>query len=455
MTDDRPKLLIVEDDAALADQLRWAVQQDYRLELAATRDAALEVLRRFAPDAVLLDLCLPPGNVPEEGLRILEAARSRGCVALVMSGLEEREPALRAIERGAYDFFTKPFDLRELRIVIARALERRALEQENRALRERLRESFRPFGIVGRAPAMREVFDAIERVRDSRVTVALLGASGTGKSLVARAIHAGGARREGPFVVVHCAALPESLLEAELFGHEKGAFTGAAHARLGRFEAASGGTLFLDEIGTLPELVQVKLLRVLEERQVERLGSNVSRSVDVRLVVATNDDLEEKVRRGELRQDFYYRVMVFAIRIPPLAQRLEDVPLLAEHFLHEIGEGRGRPPKRLSAAAIERLSSRPWPGNVRELRNTIETSALLADGETIEAHDIDRLPVRAGAAQQSPGLDGAGLKDAVESFERQVLLEAIRSAGGVKARAAEKLRLDPSQMKYLVRKHGL
>ena len=455
MTDDRPKLLIVEDDAALAEQLRWAVQQDYRLELAATRDTALEALRRFAPDAVLLDLCLPPGNVPEEGLRILEAARSRGAVALVMSGLEEREPALRAIERGAYDFFTKPFDLRELRIVLARALERRTLEHENRALRERLRESFRPFGIVGRAPAMRDVFDAVERVRDSPVTVALLGPSGTGKSLVARAIHAGGARSAGPFVAVHCAALPETLLEAELFGHEKGAFTGATHARVGRFEAASGGTLFLDEIGTLPDLMQIKLLRVLEERQVERLGSNVSRSVDVRLIVATNDDLEERVGKGQMRRDFYYRVMVFPIRIPPLGERLDDVPLLAEHFLHEIGEGRGRPPKRLSAAALERLCSRPWPGNVRELRNTIETAALLADGETIEAQDIDRLPVRAAPGVHGPGLDGTGLKAAVESFERQVLLEAIRSAGGVKARAAEKLRLDPSQMKYLVRKHGL
>ena len=455
MTDTRPKLLIVEDDAALAEQLRWAVQQDYRLDCAATRDGALEALRRFAPDAVLLDLCLPPGNVPEEGFRILEAARSRGCVALVMSGLEEREPALRAIERGAYDFFTKPFDLRELRVVLARALERRSLELENRVLRERLRESFRPFGIVGRAPAMREVFDAVERVRDSPVTVALLGASGTGKSLVARAIHAGGVRSAGPFVAVHCAALPETLLEAELFGHEKGAFTGASHARVGRFEAASGGTLFLDEIGTLPEVMQVKLLRVLEERQVERLGSNVARSVDVRLIVATNDDLEEKVRRGELRQDFYYRVMVFAIRIPSLAERPEDVPLLADHFLHEIGEGRGRPPKRLSTEAIERLRSRPWPGNVRELRNTIETVALLADGETIEGADIDRLPARAAPVSASAGVDGSGLKAAVESFERQVLLDAIRSAGGVKARAAERLKLDPSQMKYLVRKHGL
>jgi len=455
MSDDRPKLLIVEDDASLAEQLRWAVQKDYRLDFASTRDAALEALRRFAPDIVLLDLCLPPGNVPAEGFRILEAARAAGVLALVMSGLDEREPALSAIERGAYDFFTKPFDLRELRVVIGRALERQALERENRALRERLRESFRPFGIVGRAPAMRQVFDAIERVRDSPVTVALLGPSGTGKSVVARAIHSGGTRCHGPFVAVHCAALPETLLEAELFGHEKGAFTGASHARVGRFEAASGGTLFLDEIGCLNEMMQVKLLRVLEERLVERLGSNVPRSIDVRLLVAANDDLEEKVRRGELRQDFYYRVMVFAIRIPSLAERLEDIPLLAEHFLHDIGEVRGRPAKRLSAAAIERLCARAWPGNVRELRNTIETAALLVDGDTIEGEDIDRLPARTAPAALAAGIDGAGFKAAVESFERQVLLDAIRSAGGVKARAAEKLKLDPSQMKYLVRKHGL
>jgi len=452
----RPRLLIVEDDASLADQLRWALQKDYRVDVAGTREAAVDALRRIRPDVVLLDLCIPPGNVPEEGLRVLECARSAGTLVVVMSALDEREPALRAIERGAYDFFSKPFDLRELRIVIARALERQTLDRENRALRERLRESFRPWGLIGRSAAMREVSEAIRRVGDSTVTVALLGPSGTGKSLVARAIHASGPRRDEPFVVLHCAALPESLLEAELFGHEKGAFTGAAHARVGRFEAASGGTLFLDEVGCLNEMMQVKLLRVLEERMVERLGSNRPRPVDVRLIVATNEDLEQKLARGELREDFYYRILVFPIRMPPLGERVEDIPFLAEHFLHEVGEGGGRPSKRLTTAAVERLCSRSWPGNVRELRNVVETVALMVDGDTIDAADLERVPTRhpRTTAAVSP-IDGEGLKSAVESFERQVLVDAIRSAGGVKARAAKMLKLEPSQMKYLVRKHGL
>ena len=451
----KPSLLIVEDDARFADQLRWAMDDEYQIHLAGSRPVAIDLLSEVQPDLILLDLCLPPDNVPEEGFRVLEAAKKNQIQAVVMSALEEREPALRAIERGAYDFFVKPVDFRELRIVINRALERAALERENRVLRQHLRGGLRPSGIIGTSEAMRDVYDSIARVANSPLTVAVLGDSGTGKSLVARAIHAAGARSGEAFVSVHCAALPETLLEAELFGHEKGAFTGAAHVRVGRFEAASGGTLFLDEIGCLNHAMQVKLLRVLEECSIERLGSNRVRPVDCRLICATNENLEEKVRERELREDFYYRIMVFPIFVPPLRERVEDIPLLAEHFLRKVGDDRGRPPKRLSEAARLALVSRDWPGNVRELRNVIETAALVVDGDTIDAAHLERSTRRPSSVMGGFDTNGMGFKGAVESYERAVLAKAIRSADGVKARAARALKLEPSQMKYLVRKYHL
>jgi DNA-binding NtrC family response regulator len=451
----KPSLLIVEDDARLADQLRWALDGEYRVHLADSRPAALARLSEIEPDLILLDLCLPPENIPEEGFRVLEAARDCHIQAVVMSAIEEREPALRAIERGAYDFFVKPVDFGALRIVITRALERTALERENRLLRQQLRGGDRPSGIVGTSEAIRGVFESIRRVADSPLTVAILGESGTGKSLVARAIHDVGQRSAGPFVPVHCAALPETLLEAELFGHEKGAFTGAAHTRVGRFEAASGGSLFLDEIGCLDHAMQVKLLRVLEEHSIERLGSNQGRPVDARLIIATNENLEDKVRNGDLREDFYYRIMVFPILVPPLRERIEDIPLLADHFLQKLGDEQGRPPKRLSEGARLELISRDWPGNVRELRNAIETAALVVDGDTIDANHLDHSLRRPSSFGCGPETNGLGFKAAVESYERAILVKAIRAADGVKARAARALKLEPSQMKYLVRKHHL
>jgi len=454
MDRDRPLLLVVEDDPRLAEQFRWALQKSYALEAAADREGALAALERVRPDLVLLDLCLPPGNVPEEGFRILEAARTTGATVVVMSGLDERQAALRAIERGAYDFFQKPFDLDALRVVLARAVERRTIEAENRRLREELRDRFHLDGMVGISAPMRAVTAAVQRVADTSVTVILEGESGTGKELVARAIHYNSARRDGPFVALHCAALPESLLESELFGHEKGAFTGAAAIRIGRFEAASGGTLFLDEVGCLAPATQSKLLRVLEQRTVERIGANRAHPVDIRLVAATNEDLEARVRRGEFREDLYFRIHVFPIRLPPLRERGEDVGLLAEHFLKLAGEARGATPKRLSTEAVEALCARAWPGNVRELRNVVDTLSVLADGDTIDLDEVLRAAPRQGPASE-PGPETVGFKAAIEAYERKILVDAIRRAEGVKVRAARALGLDASQMKYLTRKHGL
>jgi len=455
MSHKRPSLLIVEDDSQLAEQLRWALKKDYRVDVAGCRESAIRALNKIRPDLVILDLCLPPGNVPDEGFRVLEKARSKGFTAVVMSALDEREPALKAIERGAYDFFSKPFDVKTLRIVINRALERRALERENSELRKKLQRTSGLTGIVGTSAAMGEVYDAVRRVADSPLTVTIRGESGTGKGLVARAIHDSGARRDHPFVAVHCASLPETLLEAELFGHEKGAFTGASQARIGRFESASGGTLFLDEIGCLDQTMQIKLLRVLEERSVEKLGGNRVTPVDIRLIVATNENLENKVQSGELREDFYFRIMVFPIHLPALRERIEDAPLLAEHFLRRVGENQGLPAKRLTEEARMALVSRQWPGNVRELRNLIETMALVVDGDAIDIKDIERLPCQITNAGGTTAVNGEGFKAAVEAYERRILTEAIRTAKGVKAQAARALRLDPSQMKYLVRKHNL
>ncbi len=457
MGGERPTVLLVEDDPHLADQLRWALKDEYRVKRAADRPEALGALQRARPDLLLLDLCLPPENTPEEGFRVLKAARAAGpdTMVLVMSGVEERKAALRAVAEGAYDFFQKPLDLHTLRVVIGRARERQMLERENRRLREQLRERHTIDGLLGISPSMLRVFEAIRRVADSPVTVILQGESGTGKEIVARAIHHSGCRRDKPFVAVHCAALPEGLLEAELFGHERGAFTGADRVRVGRFEAADGGTLFLDEIACLSPGTQVKLLRVLEDRAIERLGSNRSRRVDIRLIVATNEDLQEKVHRGEFREDLFFRVNVFPIRLPLLRERAEDIPVLADHFLARICGDRGILPKRFAPEARQALMARDWPGNVRELLNLVETLALLTDGDTIGVNDLPASWMDSAGLPPLPRAVEAGLKTAVEEFERRFLQEAIRRADGVKSRAARDLRLDPSQMKYLVKKHRL
>jgi two-component system NtrC family response regulator len=448
---------VVEDDALLADQLRWALKDDYSVRIAGDRPSAVDALERWRPDLILLDLCLPPRGTVEEGFAVLNAARTGDAdrMAVVMSAADEREPALRAISQGAYDFFSKPVDLETLKIVIGRAMERLYLVRENRRLREELHERFRIDGIIGISPAMQRVFDAIRRVADSPITVILEGESGTGKELVARAIHFNGTRREGPFVPVHCAALPDGLLEAELFGHEKGAFTGAEASRVGRFEAADGGTLFLDEVSCLSLQTQIKLLRVLDERTVERLGSNRRRPVDIRLIVATNEEIAAKVERGEFREDLFFRINVFPIRLPALRERVEDIPLLAEHFLKRLRSQSQIGTKRFSPETLQALMARDWPGNVRELLNLVETVALLADAEVIQSSDLPGSWSKTNDRPTLASADAIGLKAAMRDFERRVLIEAIARADGVKSKAARDLGLDASQMKYLVRKHDL
>ena len=449
--------MIVEDDPELLEQLTWALKGKFTVS--AARDATHgRTLCESDPDLYLFDMRLPPSGQVQEGLDLLRHVRKRDPEATVvmMSGEGEREHALRSIALGAFDFFQKPIDTAELLLILNRALERRRLLAENRELRQAVQPPASHGRIVGASAKMRALARDIARVADSDATVLILGESGTGKDLVAQSIHAASPRRNAAFVAVNASALPESLAEAELFGHDKGAFTGAIASRPGRFELASGGTLFLDEIGTLSPGVQSKLLRVLETREVERVGGRRPIPVDFRLISATNEDLEARVAAGSFREDLFYRIHTVALRIPPLREREGDIGLLARHFLETFGARAGKPGRTLSPAVLEILEAHPWRGNVRELQHVIEMLVLFSDSAEIEVDELPkavREPSRApaGAAASPP----RSFASAVEDFEKRLLSEAIAAAGGVKVEAARRLGLDPNQVKYLCRKYGL
>ncbi|MDQ3666602.1 MAG: sigma-54 dependent transcriptional regulator [Acidobacteriota bacterium] len=462
------KILIVDDDRALQEQLAWALKRDFELIQCLDRESALQAATREVPDLVLLDLHLPPTNLLNDGLKnIGEIRRANSeAVVIVMTGDEKTETPLRAIEEGAYDYFRKPIDLRELRIIINRALERQRIERENNRLRREIENRYSFSQIIGYSEQMLEVFEAIRRVADSSATVILRGESGTGKELVARAIHYNSARRAGPFVSVNCAALPEGLIEAELFGHEKGAFTGAQDMVVGRFERAEGGTLFLDEIGALGLPLQSKLLRVLDEREFTRLGGKNIIRVNLRLISATNENLEDAIAAGRFREDLYYRINVVPINLPPLRDRREDIPLLLDHFMRRFSEEHGNK-KRLDAEAIQYLMDYHWKGNVRELENLVQRLVLMIEGDTIKAshlppHILNQEPVFRPSAEDLSGQSPRIIPEAGLNFDRDVaryeydlLRAALERAGGVKIKAAELLSLNKDRMKYLCKKYNL
>ena len=447
------RLLVVEDDAILLDQLKWALKGTF--EVTGARDAVeARTLLVPEPDLYLFDLRLPPSGRVEEGFGLLEAVRRANpdATVVMMSGEADLHAALHSIELGAFDFFRKPLDPAEMLVILKRAFERRRLVAENRRLREEAREGKSFDRLIGESPGMRRLFRDIERVAPSDASVLVEGESGTGKELVAHSIHQRSARGERPFVALNASAFPDTLAESELFGHERGAFTGAVASRPGRFELAQGGTLFLDEIGTLSAPVQAKLLRVLETRELQRVGGSRTVPVDFRLISATNEDLESRVAAGTFREDLFYRINTVPIRIPPLRERGEDIELLAAHFLARFTARHRKPEKTMTAAVLERLRRHPWKGNVRELEHVIEMLVLFTESDTIGEEDLPRA-MRAGA----PPAAAAGVKfdEAVRQFERRLLAEAIERAGGVKAEAARRLGLDANQIKYLCRKHGL
>jgi DNA-binding NtrC family response regulator len=374
---------------------------------------------------------------------------------ILMTAYGTVEGAVEAMKAGAVDFLMKPFSLDHLMAVVHKALEVRSLRDENRQLREELGRRYAFDNIVGRSAPMQEIFATILRVAPTRATVLLCGESGVGKDLIARAIHYHSPRRDRPFVKINCTALPENLMESELFGYEKGAFTGAAAAKPGRFELADTGTVFLDEIGDVAPSIQVKLLRVLQERELERLGSNKTRHIDVRVIAATNADLRAALEQGTFREDLYYRLNVVPLNIPPLRERLDDVPTLARHFVAKLAADSGSRVESISDAAIEKLLSYPWPGNVRELENVIERSLVLCAGQRLEPADI-RLDM-SPRAKSAPGATDSFLPEGVtlDEYESRIIREALSRAGGNKSQAARLLGLTRNALRYRLTQMGI
>lgn len=464
---ERNKLLIVDDDVLLQEQLAWALKTDFDLRQCHDQQSALNTVVNRHPDLVLLDLHLPPTYRLADGLRNINEIRRSDpqTIIIVMTGDENADTPLLAVEAGAYDYFRKPIDVRELRIIINRALERQRIERENIRLRREIEGRYSFSQLIGYSEVMTEVFAAIRKVADSDATVTLRGESGTGKELVARAIHYNSPRRDGPFVGVSCAALPESLVEAELFGHDKGAFTGASGTLEGRFERAHGGTLFLDEIGTFSLGLQSKLLRVLEAREITRLGGKKSIKVDIRLITATNENLEEAIADHRFREDLYYRIQVVPIHLPPLRERREDIPLLAEHFIKRFCREHGVKEKRIDTEAIQFLMDYRWKGNVRELENLIQRLVVMGEGEIITAAQLPPQILKQETSIDSSRNDdrcraiisqgGLSLDQEVANYEYELVRAALDMTGGVKTKAAELLRLNKDRMKYLCRKYNL
>ena len=436
----RGSVLVVDDERGVRESLRMLLGDECTVSEVGSVDEGLAALAVSPPDLVLLDLVMP-GRSGFDLLSALERTPDPPPV-IVLTATRNVATAVEAMKRGAADYVTKPFEIEALRIKVRQLLERRALEREVEALRARVVEGERLGSLLGRSAAMREVFRTVRRVADSAATILIRGESGTGKELVARAIHELSPRAAGPFVALNCAAMPANLIESELFGHERGAFTDARERRIGRFESASGGTLFLDEIGELDPGVQAKFLRALEERRVERLGGGTPIAVDVRVVAATHRDLERDVAAGRFRADLFYRIHVVPIELPPLRERREDVKLLAEHFLAQAREAAGRGPRRFSADAAAALERFPWPGNVRELRNSVERAVALSDGDAIELGDLPASVVRTERIEALREAVRAGrlpFEDAVADFERALLLEALEESGWNQTRAAERL----------------
>lgn len=434
MADAKPKLLIIEDDEGLQAQLKWAYE-DFDVVIAGDRDAALAALRSEAPSVVTLDLGLPPDpDGTSEGFAVLEAimALKPDTKVIVASGHGARESALRAIERGAYDFYQKPVDIDTLGLIVERAHRLYRLERENRRLASEVGQDRVVLGsMITAAPEMAKVARTIERVAPTNVSVMLLGASGTGKELLARGLHDSSDRSGGAFVAINCAAIPENLLESELFGHERGAFTGAVKTTEGKIELANGGTLFLDEVGDIPLPLQVKLLRFLQERTIERIGGRRQIAVDTRIVCATHQNLEGMIAEGRFREDLFYRLAEIVVKVPTLAERPGDSVLLAKRFLLRFAEEMNPRVKGFSPDALAAIDSWPWPGNVRELENRIKRAVIMADAKLVSVEDLDLPTADEGMADQA-----LNLKAAREQADRRMIRQALaRSEGNISSTA--------------------
>jgi DNA-binding NtrC family response regulator len=450
-------VLVVDDDRLLRRQLHWALVERHRVLEAETRADAVELLQHERVDVVICDLHLPPDlDGIEEGLAVVEAARGlRPAVpVVVITGSDNKQAALEAVRRGAYGFFEKPFDEEEVSHIVAQAARVRCLEAEVLKLRSELK-MFRGFGrFVGTSAALERTLKQARSVADTTVTVLITGENGTGKEVLARAIHEESSRRDRAFVAVSCAALPESLIESELFGHVKGAFTDAKSDRVGRFGIADGGTLFLDEIGDLHPSVQVKLLRVLQERNFERVGSNRPIEVDIRLLAASNRDLELEVKEGRFREDLFYRLNVVPLHMPSLRERREDVPLLAAHFAAKAAEKHDRPAAELDPALVEALQEYDWPGNVRELENLVERLVVLTKDARLGVEFLPEKMLRAAppasVSAAAPDGDETTLEGATHALRRRMVISSLQAEGGNRVAAARRLGISRSYLHRLI-----
>jgi two-component system response regulator PilR (NtrC family) len=450
-----PRVLVVDDEQSMRDLLAIMLRQTgYEVTVADGGETAVERLKAETFDLVVTDLRMRK----VDGLAVLKAAReySPRTVVLVVTAYASTETAVEAMKLGAYDYITKPFKLDELKVTVANALERRRLQEENLALKRQLHRERGFENFVGRSPKILDVFETIRKTADSGSTVMITGESGTGKELVAQALHWESDRRNGPFVSVNCGALPETLMESELFGHIKGAFTGAVANSEGLFAAADNGTLFLDEITEIPQTIQVKLLRAIQERQVRRVGDTKDVKIDVRLIAASNRDLGRALTDGLLREDLFYRLNVIPIHLPPLRDRREDIPLLVAYFIKKLSRSVGRNVRGVAPEAMATLEQYHWPGNIRELENVVERAIVLGSGELLEA---DALPstLRQPRDRQDVLLelpaDGIDLEAALDRIEHRYMQLALERVGGVQTRAAELLRVSFRQFRYKLQKH--
>ena len=448
MTERRRTLLIVEDDPALQRQMRWAFD-GFETVVACDREEAIAQIRRFEPPVVTMDLGLPPQpDSTGEGFRLLGEALvlAPDTKVIVLTGQHDRENALRAVGMGAYDFFPKPFEPELLVLTIERAFRLHDLQQENARLQAAPVSGLQ--GMLSRDPAMLKVCRTIEKLAATHATVALLGESGTGKEVLARGLHSLSPRNKERFVAINCAAIPDALLESELFGYEKGAFTGAAKQTLGKIQVADGGTLFLDEIGDLPMALQAKLLRFLQERVIERIGGREEIPVDVRVVCATHRDLKALIRQGKFREDLYYRLAEIVVEIPPLRQRVGDAVLLAHAFVQRFAREHGRGVLTLTEDAVAAIEGHSWAGNVRELENAVKRAVIMADGNRIAAEDL-------GLAAPQEDLECLNLRQVRDEAERRAVLKVLSRTNGNVARAADILGVSRPTLYDLMNRFGL
>lgn len=451
------KLLITDDNEEIRTQLKWGFSKEYVLLLARDGMETLALFKKNNPRVATLDLGLPPHeNGTEEGFRCLQEMLRHNPKAkvIVITGNDQRENALKAVHMGAYDFYQKPINLDELKVIVRRAFYLSAIEEQNRALHSALeRQTAQVGGMIGQCKEMQAVFSTMRKIASSDAAVLVQGESGTGKELVARAIHAMSLRKKGPFVPINCSAIPETLLEPELFGHERGSFTGA-HAQVqGKVEYAQDGTLFLDEIGELPLSLQVKLLRFLQDKTIQRVGGREDISVNTRILAATNKDLAKELESGKFREDLYYRLGVVLIKVPPLRERNGDIPVLATFFLKRYCDLYNKRVRGFNSSALESMETYAWPGNIRELENKIQRAVLLSEGPLIESHDLGfdaKL-----MTQRKVNADIRTLREAKEGVEKEMVVFSLEKHAGNIAKSAEELGISRPTLYDLMKKYGL